>query len=263
MMCKSWAAFFLAIPLLAQPKFDVVSIRAVPANAEPLMREQDFTPILPGGQFVDSRASLLFMIAIAYEVKFPALQLSGLPGWARNQSFAVAAKPAAGFPALAPAENVEQVRLMMRAMLAERFHLQLRTETRQAPVFTLKTAKGGFKIEEAAPPVPPAKEGYVNGAVGNSSGRFIGKKSTLAGFAVALTIFLKQPVIDQTGLKGYYDFDVKWRAPEGAEAGPGLGADGIGLMLSALRDEFGLQLTKTTGPVTYWVVEHVEPPTDN
>jgi uncharacterized protein (TIGR03435 family) len=267
------AAFLLAAALTAQerttpaaPRFETVSIRPVPANAPPVMRDSDFTPVLPGGQYIHSRAELFSMISLAYSVDNPSVQLVGLPNWAKDQSFAIAAKPAEGFPALSLAENLEQVRLMMRAMLEDRFRLQLHTETRQGPILKLEVAKGGLKVKEAEAPVPPAKEGLVGAAVGNDRGRIIGNKSTMAGLARALTIFIKRPVVDQTGLKGYYDFDVKWSAPETADRqppSPGLGPDGIGLLISTLQNQLGLYLTNTAGPVKYWVVDHVTPPTDN
>lgn len=137
------AASFAAAVLAAQPaapKFDVVSIRVVPPNAPPTMREQGFTPVLPGGQYVDSRASLFFMIAFAYNVKNPAIQMTGLPRWTEGESYAVAAKAGPDFPTLPPAENYEQMRLMMRAMLADRFHLRLHTETCQEKVLNLEVA---------------------------------------------------------------------------------------------------------------------------
>ena len=268
-----FAALFLAAALAAQqptapaePRFEVVSIRPVPPNPPLLIRDQDFTPVLPGGQYIDSRTVLLFMITFAYNVKNPSMQLVGLPDWAKARAFSVSAKPAQGFPTLPPAENNEQVRLMLRAMLADRFHLQLHTETRQERVLDLEVAKGGVKIKEVDPPVPPAKEGPVGAAVGNSGGRMIGNKSTMAGLASALTIFLKRPVVDKTRLKGYYDFDVKWSAPEtldGQRPAPQFGAEGSGLLISTLQDQLGLRLTNATGPVEYWVVDHVEPPTDN
>jgi uncharacterized protein (TIGR03435 family) len=102
----------------------------------------------------------------------------------------------------------------LRRGAAERFHLQLHTETRLEPMLNLVAAKGGIKIEEADPPVPPDKEGRVNAAVGDRSGRTIANKATMAGLASVLALFLKRPVIDQTGLKGYYDFDASWSAPE-------------------------------------------------
>lgn len=251
-------------PPQAEPSFDVVSIRSVPSNAPPILRSQDFTPVLPGGQYVDSQTMLFFMITFAYNVKNPSKQLVGLPNWAQNQGYSVSAKAAPVFPALSPAENREQVRLMMRTMLADRFQLRIHTETRQERIFSLKVAKGGLKIPEVDRPVPPEKEGPVNAAMSDTGGRMIGNKSTMAGMAIALAIFLKHPVKDETGLHGYYDFDVRWRAPEprGGQSG-GLGTEGIGLLLSMLRDRFGLQVANTTGPVEYWVVDHVAPPTAN
>ena len=171
-----FAAFFLNSILAAQPtaaptqpRFDVVSIRAVPPNAPTVMTDPDSTPILPGGGYVDSRAMLHSMIAFAYNV--PSWrQVIGLPNWAENQLFAVAAKPAEDFPALPSHENREQVRLMVRAMLADRFHLQLHTETRKEPVYNLEVAKAGIKIKEVDPPVPPAKEGHVGAAYGDDRG---------------------------------------------------------------------------------------------
>jgi uncharacterized protein (TIGR03435 family) len=265
-----FAAFFLNSILAAQPtaaptqpRFDVVSIRAVSPNAPTVMTDPDSTPILPGGGYVDSRAMLHSMIAFAYNV--PSWrQVIGLPNWAENQLFAVAAKPAEDFPALPSHENREQVRLMVRAMLADRFHLQLHTETRKEPVYNLEVAKAGIKIKEVDPPVPPAKEGHVGAAYGDDGGRMIGNKSTMAGMAGNLTVMLQRTVIDQTGLKGYYDFDVRWSSPDAPTgAATGFGAEGIALVISMLPEKFGLRLTGATGPEEYWVVDHIEPPTDN
>jgi len=276
MLTSTWkrigpGALFLAGTLAAQqpasaPRFDVVSIREVPRDAPPVLRSQDFTAVLPGGKFIDSRTNLLFLIAFAYNVKHPSMQLIGLPDWAMSQSFSMAAKPAPDFPTLSAAENYEQVRLMMRETLAERFHLRLHTETRQEQIFSLEVARGGIKVKEVEAPVPPAREGNVGAAMGNSGGRMIGKKSTMAGIATAVTIFLKRPVVDRTGLKGYYDFDLKWSAPEatdGQQPSPGLGSEGLGLLISTLQNQLGLRLTKTNGPVDYWLVDQVERPTGN
>lgn len=263
----SFVAFALASQQQpADQRFEVVSIRAIPPNAPPVMRDIQFTPVLPAGQYVDSRTNLLFMISFAYNVEDPSIRLVGLPDWGRRQGFAVSAKPSPNFPVLSASENREQVRRMMHTMLEDRFHLQLHTETRKGQVFNLELAKGSFKFKEVDPPVPPATEGPVGAAMGDSSGHMIGNKSTMSGLAKALVIFLKQPVIDQTGLKGYYDFNVRWNAPErpdGLASGPGLGAEGIGLLLSALQDHFGLRMTKSVGPVKYWVVDYVEPPSEN
>jgi len=232
------------------------------------MRDADFTPVLPGGQYVDSRTSLGWMIGLAYDMRNANLgrQLVGLPKWGKEQSYAVSAKPAPGFPALSPDENREQVRLMMRAMLTDRFHLQLHTETRQERIFKLEVAKGGAKLKAVDPPVPPAKENYVQAAMGNDGGiRMIADKSTMTDLALTLSLVLDRTVVNETGLTAHYDFDVRWHGPGGGQppetqfGGPELTA----LLISNLQDQFGLRLTSTTGPVEYWVVDHVEPPTDN
>jgi uncharacterized protein (TIGR03435 family) len=270
--CIGFAALLMTGVGAQQPtapvetRFEVVSIHPVPSDAPPIKRDQTFTPVLPGGQFADSRTNLLFMIAFTYDVVEPSIRLVGLPNWARDRAFAVSAKPAQSSRGLPPAENREQVRLMLRAMLEDRFHLRLHTEDRQDRVYSLEVAKGGLKFKDGGPPVPPEREGPVNAAMGDSGGRIIGKKATMAGMARMLVIFLKRPVVDSTGLKGYYDFDVKWSAPESPDGKPPsdiYGAAASGLLISTLREQFGLRLTSRTGPVKYWVVDHIEPPTEN
>src|SRR5436309_1018928 len=133
-ICVFCAALFAQQP--EGPRFDVVSIRLVPPDAPLTAREMNFTPVLPGGQFIDPRIGLHSMITFAYGIP-NWRQLVRLPKWAEEQSFSVAAKAAAGIPALSLTENGEQVRAMMRAMLADRFHLQLHTEDRQEAIFHL------------------------------------------------------------------------------------------------------------------------------
>jgi uncharacterized protein (TIGR03435 family) len=252
---------FLPFVLGAQPKFEVVSIRVVPPNTPPTMREIGFTPLLPGGQFVDSRIGLWSLIPFAYEVKDASNRLLGLPGWAKEASYSVAAKPPAG-----SSPSVAQVRLMMQGMLADRFHLQLHHETREEAIYRLEVAKGGLKIQEVAAPEPPEKEGFVGVGMGDGGGRLIGKKVTIAGIIRGLAPHIKKPMVDATGLTGYYDFDVKWTAPEapdGHTPASSFGPDGAALLISVLQERFGLRLVKSTGPVEYWVVDHVEPPTEN
>ncbi|MGD0873178.1 MAG: TIGR03435 family protein, partial [Bryobacteraceae bacterium] len=209
--------------------------------------------------------TLYSMIAFAYHVQDPVIQLVGLPKWARSQEYAVKAKPAEGFPMLSPAENREQVRLMMRAMLEDRFHLQLHIETRQERVYHLEVAKGGPKIKEVDPPVPPAKAG-LDVVMGDSRGRIRGRKAAMADLASALSSFLNRRVIDRTGLAGYYDFDVRWTAletPEGPPTIGGLGAEAVGLFFANFESLTGLRVTNAVGPVEFWVVDHVDLPTAN
>jgi uncharacterized protein (TIGR03435 family) len=246
------------------PRFEVVSIRPIAPNTQ-ILREQGFTPIKPGGQYMDDGTNLLFMLSFAYDVQDPSIRLVGIPA-AANKTYSIRAKPAAGFPLHPPAENKEQVRLMLRAMLEDRFHLKLHTEMREGQIYSLRVAKGGFKFKEVDPPIPPERAGYTNAAMGDQGGRIIGTKTTMADMARMLVVFLKRPVADETGLKGYYSFDVKWdepTLPDGQRAASGFGAAGSGLLVSTLQDRFGLRLASSTGPVKYWVVDHAEAPDED
>ena len=268
-----FGALLLPAALVAQQpsaaptlRFEVVAIRPIPPNTPPTLRDPSFTPVLPGGHFMDSRTTLFSMMILAYDIKNPMVQLVGLPSWGRDHSYSVEAKPSADFATLTAAANRDQVRIMLRAMLADRFRLQVHTETREAQIVTLDPAKGGIKIKEVEPPTATEKAAPLSVRMSDSSGRMIGKKSTMADVAKMLVVFLKRPVIDHTGLKGYYDFDFKWSAPEGSGGQPdrtGFGAEGEALLIATLRDQLGLRLTATTGPVDYWVVDHAEPPTEN
>jgi uncharacterized protein (TIGR03435 family) len=246
-------------------KFELVSIRAVPANAAPVMRDQDFTPFQPGGRFVDSRTNLAFLIATAYDVDNPGTRLLGMPSW-QGKGYAISAKAADDFPVLSPEADRDQVRIMLRELLADRFHLRLHTELREETVLKMSIDPAGFQLKEAAAPMPPEREGRVNAALGDSGGRMIATKATMAGLAATVGLFLRQEVVDETGLKGYYDFDIRWSAPlvPGAPPpSPRLGADGIDLLLSTLKEKFGLRFSRGTGRVKYWIVDHVEQPAED
>ena len=70
-------------------------------------------------------------------------------------------------------------------------------------------------------------------------------------------------MIDDTRLSGYYDFDIRWTATPAPGAPPptaSLGADGLALLMSTLRERFGLRFSRSTRPVQYWIVDQVETP---
>ena len=243
--------------------FEVVSIREVPRDAPPLMRDVGYANVFPGGQFADQRITLSTMIIFAFDIP-SYTQLTGVPGWAKDQAFSVSAKPPETFPLLSSNENREQVRLMVREMLASRFNLKMHTESREERGLKLEVTKGGLKMKAVDPPLPPEKEGFVAIVAGDSGGRMIGKKVTMTGVASSLTTILRRPVFDETGLKSYYSFDVKWSAPEPEDGRTsGLGTEGVGTLMHALEDLFGFRLTSGIRPINYWVLDHVERPTPN
>ncbi len=96
------------------------------------MRDQSFLPILHWRPVRELRRDLvIFMVCFAYDCKNPSKQLTGLPNWAKSQSYAVAAKPAPGFTARFRLTKIGSRCASCCVQLAGRFHLQLHTETRQ------------------------------------------------------------------------------------------------------------------------------------
>lgn len=232
-----------------------------------LMRVSACREVQPGGRFVTPGMGPVGLILFAYDVVRPAeTLLPVLPDWAKNMRFAVSAVAGDDYPQLSLAENHERVRLMVREMLKDRFRLQMRTEMRQEKVLKMSIDPGGLRLKEVAAPVPPEQAGRVTGSAGDRGGRLVGTKVTMASLARVAGNFLRQNVIDETNVKGYYDFDVRWTASEipGAPPPQGrLGPDGLDLFIRTMKEEFGLRFSGATGPVEYWVIDRIEPPSEN
>lgn len=247
------------------PRFDLVSIRAIQPTGQPVFIEANFDPVRSGGHYVNPHAALLSLISFAYDVKDPSRRLIGLPKWA-GQMYSVTAKASDTFPVLPPRENREQVRLMVRHMLEDRFRLKLHVEKRQEDALVMTVEKGGLKMKEAGPPVAPEPtDGRVNVALSDRGGRMIATKGTMRGLAQVVGLFMKQEVIDETGLSGYYDFDFRWESPA-TDAPPSntvLGVEGLNLFLSEVKDRFGLRFTKRSAAIDYWIIDSVDLPTEN
>jgi uncharacterized protein (TIGR03435 family) len=76
---------------------------------------------------------------------------------------------------------------------------------------------------------------------------------------------LEQPVADQTGLTGRYDFDLEFTPDETLYGGALKGSEDESKprLLAALQDQLGLKLIATKGPVSALVIDHAELPTEN
>lgn len=248
-----------AAPPLA---FEVTSIK--PANTPPPAGEFAGIRALPGGQtYVARFAPLKLMIKLMY--KITDAQIVGAPDWVNTDRFDVQAK------AEKPS-SLDDLHIMFQTLMADRFKLQFHRETRTMPAFILTVDKGGSKMkvnEEpqpfeipikgagAAPPTPPTFTGtrcdmeYLRWWLGQQLNNFQQ---------------VDRPVVDQTGLKGFYDFkltfapDLSGRTGPNGEAPPSF--DGPTLF-QALREQLGLKLESSKGPVEVFVIDHVEKPGAN
>ena len=107
----------------------------------------------------------------------------------------------------------EEMLVMLRRLLAERFRLAARRETRQVPIYALMVAKGGPKLQPSSAPEKDGRTPLVPAHAGGSEaepGRLVFKDESMSEFAWALSrtsATEERVVVDQTALKGAYDFE--------------------------------------------------------
>ncbi len=173
-------------------------------------------------------------------------QLVGGPDWINSDRWDIIAKTDR------PATRAEQNQ-MLQPLLADRFKLKVRRETRQLPQYELAIAKGGPKLHQVrdGDPNEPRPGTHIGRGLIDAHG------ITGAEFAGWLRGELGLPVIDRTGLTGRYDLKVEW-APD-IDSPPDVGGPSI---FSAIQ-ELGLKLDAIKGPVEVLVIDHVEKPSEN
>jgi uncharacterized protein (TIGR03435 family) len=237
------------------PAFDVadVHVRALTRNPSPFPSGG----VLRGGRYDLRNATMLDLIRAAYDVD-PDTVVGG-PIWLERDRFDVIAKaPPSTSPAI--------VREMLQALLAERFKLVIRRETRPMPGYALTVAKGKSKLKEASGQgLPGCQFEPQNPAAGVLPYvMFSCRNITMEAFAQNLRgiagTYLSNPVIDQTGLKGSWDFDIKLTTQQRlAQAG----ADGI-TIFDAVEQQLGLKLEAQKVPTPVILVDSVnQRPTGN
>jgi uncharacterized protein (TIGR03435 family) len=142
--------------------------------------------------------TLWYCLSYAYGVK--SYQMFGAD-WLREARYDIAAKGPAG-------TRREDVPKMMQALLAERFKVRVRRETREIQALVLSLGNDGPKLKEAAPESGDGEGGaqVAMSASENGSERLDIKGGSMSTLVNTLTGLLGQPVVDKTGLTGRYDF---------------------------------------------------------
>jgi uncharacterized protein (TIGR03435 family) len=285
-----WLAVALSIVPLsaAQTAFDAASVKPAEAVAaapndegKTVARKQAGGGMSERPGRIHYRESLARLMTRAYDVDY--LQIQGPDSL--HAMFVV--------DAVMPATTTrEQLRIMLRNLLVERFKLQTHRETKEVSGYSLAVAKGGPKLKPAAqavaagPPPDPRQrpalgpDGFPETIplVGKSAETgtamfsspygwklfFFGK--TMHDLTGALWERLRAPVDDATGLTEKYDFSLTY-LPDDWPAGRGGGVDTkyppAPDLFRALESQLGLRLEKKKIAVEMLVVDHAEKtPTD-
>jgi bla regulator protein blaR1 len=235
--------------------FEVASVRRSDPNdkAPPITVSQ-------GGGFT-AHVTLDTLIMMAYNVK--PFRLSGLPHWAESEHYSIAAKPPADYRPKKPGILDEEMSQQIQNLLADRFGLVVHQESPEKPVYVLVVARNGPKLKEADTSIP-FRLRLGKGRISNDGG---GRVPMLAS---VLSNQLDRPVIDETGLTGFYKFDLKWAPDAPLGSGPDSGVvsgssqpDAGPSLFTALEEQLGLKLESKRRPIVVIVVDHVERPTEN
>jgi uncharacterized protein (TIGR03435 family) len=250
----------------AHPQFEVASIK--PSDAP---RFTTSVRPMPGGR-LHAIGPLKLLIRAAYSLQ--EFQVVGGPAWIDNDPFEIDAK-AEGNP------TREQVLEMLQPMLEERFHLKVHHESREMPVYALGIDKGGAKLPapkdtctpfDPTGPLPPitspacGRTAIVGGA---TAWQLRGAGVGIPELIQTLKNILDRTVLDRTGLTGTYDIHVEF-TPDALAAGlagmygsPESPDQAPPSIITAIREQLGLRLESTKGPVDVLVIDHVERPTAN
>jgi len=275
-------------------KFAVASIKRNTSQRDPTFRPLDGKAggnERTGGYFSATNQTLSSYIEFAYPAFKTRSIVKQLPGWTWKNSYDIQAR-ADGNP------TKDEMRLMMQSLLADRFGLVVHLETQQAPVYAIQLAKPGALGPHLRPhqPSPPCA-GLIDGGNSDSDATVPGgfpincgdwailrptvpgdlrrgaRDITMGSFADDISAWevLDRPVVDQTGLRGAFDYVLEFM-PDAAGGGspgqppaPGMArADGMGTIFEvALRTQLGLKVVKSSAPVKRFVIDRILPPSAN
>jgi uncharacterized protein (TIGR03435 family) len=218
--------------------------------------------MLPGGRISMSGVTVRLLIQQAYGVRD--FQIVGGPDWMRSERYDITAKPA-------EAASQDQVKVMIQAMLKDRFQLAFHRETKELPTYALVVAKSGPKMKAAEVRAGGGEGRGRGGRMMMGRGHFEANGVPVSALVNQISNVLGRSVIDKTGLEGDYDFKLDW-TPDESQGGlmKGLGgetaapADNPGASIyTALQDQLGLKLESTKGPVEIFMIEHAEKASEN
>lgn len=246
------------------PSFDAASVR-VNTSGNPGSRLNT-----PAGRLMATNVLLRDLIQHAYRVQ--SFQIVGIPESFANARFDVAATAS-------PEAPPELVARMLQQLLADRFGLAVRRDSRPMPVFALVVARGDGRLgpdlnpspQECtrvsaagplrAPDLEPRADGRPSCGMQMSPARIRAGGVTMSQLANALSGYVHRAVVDDTHLTGFFDFDLRY-APEGRGGGPAVSSDSPAIV-TAVQEQLGLRLAPRQAPLDVLVVERVQQPREN
>jgi uncharacterized protein (TIGR03435 family) len=261
-----WLAAGLVAVLAQEPSFEVAAIK-INTSGSPVSR---ITAPAGTGRFDAVNAPVRLLILNAYGI--PDFQLTGGPSWIDSLRVDIQARAAA-------AATRDDISRMLRALLAERFHLEAHREPREMPVYALVLARSDGRLgprmrqsttDCTAASVPGAStpqtaSGQLLCGTRISPVSINAGAVSMARLAATLSGTLSRRVTDETGLAGVYDLQLTFRAdqaPAGVAVAVPADPDAPSIF-AALQEQLGLKLEPRRGAVEVFVIDRIERPDQN
>jgi uncharacterized protein (TIGR03435 family) len=222
----------------APSSFEVASIRQVQGSTY----RGPFESIQVSPNSVTMRG-VRFRAAVAWAYGVRDFQVTG-PDWMDQKGFEIAAK-AAG------AVTEEELRGMLRTLLADRFKLEAHQERKETSAYVLTLGKTGLspavqKSETDGEPMIQPNPSKMEVSV---------KRASVSQLVEILAKVLREPVVNETGLDGKFDaiVNISKYVPDGSSA-PDIAA----LAIRAIQQEFGLKVEHRKTMMDFVIVDRAE-----
>lgn len=245
LLCAPWAGGQAPGPMA--PAFDVASLKPVQLTPGADTYSANLGTIRHG-ELTMTNVTLADILRFAFAITNDE-QISG-PDWIRNKMvrFDILAKAQPDTP-------TDRLLLMLQALLQERFKLAYHREQKVLSFLALEVGKNGSKLREAQEGTDASGNKFFIGAI-------VSNRVTMQMLTTVLSRFLREPILDMTGLKGYYEVKLDW-VPEGGQLGAAAAdaaTDGAGgpTIFNAVQNQLGLTLKPQKRPMDVIVVDHAE-----
>ncbi len=249
---RATTMFFIAVPLLAlrlvaqaTPAFEAASVKP---NTSGERRQSQRTD---GRIYRATNVPARTLILQAYGLMFDGFRLVGAPDWTNFERYDVTAT----MP-----ENTDptQMRPLLRALLADRFKLVTHTEVRDSPAYALVFARKDKRLGpnlRASSADCGSKQSDPEACHLSIGEEIKGRGQSMDSLARTLLQFVGRTVVDQTGLAGNFDFEIRASELAGDEQLPSI--------FTAITEQLGLKLESTRAPVELVVVDSMDRATAN
>ena len=236
----------------ANPKFDVVTIKP----SDPNRPGKLFT--IRGRHVMTINTTVNDLVTFGYSIQTK--QMVNAPSWF-DEKYDID-----GIPDVEGQPNIQQMRILIRDALVERFGLKFHNEQRELSVYALSLAKGGPKMT-----ITTDKPSTPGNFLFRGLGRLVVTNSTMKDFCHGMQeAVMDKPVVDQTGLTERYDFNLNWTPDQSQFAAMGARVpppsddpNAPPSLYTALQEQLGLKLESTKANADVMVIDHVDKPSAN